>query len=669
MKFFLFILILIFSSQILFAQNARKHALLIGVSEYARGGDPDAEWWNLNAGNDVAAFKETLQNKFDFKPSEIRVLRTKRETTHQAILNALNNLIASVKTGDIVYLHYSGHGAQILDDNADEIDGLDESLVPSDYATRDDGSKNIRDDQIGKILNALRLKNPSSVTFTFDSCFSGTITRDGRFLSRGEKYRGKKPTLSAKLKTTAEDDSNGLLDKTAVGKNFVVISAARSDETAKETGDDAGNKIGALTYSIIRAFSEADSRATYRDVFERAQYFVSTKNPQQNPQIEGALDAVLLSGAANPTEPYVGVRLDENNNLILQAGSLHGMTKDSRFAVYPNGTKQTKGATALAEATIEETNATTSKLKIDAAILKKHKPETWQTARAFEVERAYAEADLKVALDKLGQTKPATELIADLKNFPLVRLTTEDDWDLKISVQNEEKVLFTRADSSTLAEIRLDENLSRNARLALEREARFRVVQSLENNSPDLNVELRVVPVAVEKNARGAVTKLTGDKKIAKSKTGKLQFSEGEYVALEVRNKGYLDAYITILDLTSDGKIGAMYPHPSVAMPDNKIPADGEWRRLPLPFVFKITPPAGTEIYKLIATRNPIDFSPLLDPQIVRDQTDARVRRALENPLGKILRAATLAQRSNVGNVAPPDWSAATVRFEVVSEN
>lgn len=666
MKFFLFSLILIFSAQISFAQAARKHALLIGVSEYARGGDADTEWWNLNTGNDVAALGETLRNKFGFKSSEIRVLRTKRETTRTAILTALNNLIAAVKPGDIVYLHYSGHGAQILDDNADEIDGLDESLVPSDYATRDDGAKNIRDDAIGKILNALRLKNPASVTFTFDSCFSGTITRDGRFLSRGEKYRGKKPTISSPAKTT--DDSNGLLDKAATGKNFVVISAARSDETAKEIGDDAGNKIGALTFSLIKAFGEAGKQTTYRDVFERARYFVSTRNPQQNPQIEGAIDSILLSGTANPSEPYVGVRLGEKNDLILQAGSLQGMTVGSRFALYPNGTKQTTGAAKLAEATIEETGAATSKLKIDAGDLKKHEPEIWQTARAFEVEHAYPDAGLKILLADFG--KDETELSEDLKNFALVAVTTKDDWDVKISARGASDLLrLERADGSTLAEIRRGENASRNARLALEREARFRAVQNLENNSPDLNVELRVVPIAVEKDARGAVVKITSDKKIVKNKNGNFQFSAGEYVALEVRNRGFLDAYITILDLTSDGRIGAMYPHPQVAMPDNKIPADGEWRRLPLPFVFRITPPAGTEIYKLIATREAVDFSPLLDARIVRDQQDERVKKALQNPLGKILRAATLAQRSDIGSAPPPDWSAATVQFEVVSGN
>lgn len=669
MKFLLLVLILVFSAQSFLAQSARKHALLIGVSEYARGGDADEEWWNLNTGNDVAALKETLQNKFGFKPGEIRILRTKRETTKSAILSALNNLVATVKAGDIVYLHYSGHGAQILDDNADEIDGLDESLVPSDYASRDDSTKNIRDDEIGKILNALRLKNPASVTFTFDSCFSGTITRDGRFLSRGEKYRGAKPKIPAKVKA-AKDDSTGLLDKNISAKNFVVISAARSDETAKETGDDAGNKIGALTFSLIKAFGEADSKTTYRDVFERTRYFVSTKNPLQNPQIEGAIDSIILSGAVNPPQPYVGVRLGEKGELILQAGSLHGMTTGSRFAVYPNGTKQSTGAASLAEATIEETGAATSKLKIDGEIFKKYNAEIWQTARAFEIEHVYTDANLKVAVSGIGKTATETELINDLKDFPLAVLTTKDDWDVKISGQaDNDFIRIERADGSTLAEIKRDENASRNTRIALEREARFRVVQSLENNSPDLNVELRVVPVTVEKDARGAVSKIVADKKIDRNKAGKFQFSAGEYVALEVRNKGYLDAYITILDLTSDGTIGAMYPHPQVAMPDNKIPADGEWRRLPLPFVFRITPPAGTEIYKLIATREPTDFSPLLDARIVRDQSNEKVKKALTNPLGKILRSATLLQRSNAGSAAPPDWSVATVAFEVVSGN
>ena len=83
-------------------------------------------------------------------------------------------LIKPTTKGDIVFFHYSGHGQQIPDDNGDEIDAYDESLVPSDYVSQKDGSKNIRDDEIGQLLDELKAKEPANVTISLDSCFSGT---------------------------------------------------------------------------------------------------------------------------------------------------------------------------------------------------------------------------------------------------------------------------------------------------------------------------------------------------------------------------------------------------------------------------------------------------------------------------------------------------------------
>ncbi len=634
-----------------FAQKIpRKYALLIGVSKYSRGIDEDEEWWNLNSKNDIEAIKQTLIRKFNFKQAEIKTLLTKQETTKKSILNGFRDLIAKVKAGDIVYLHYSGHGSQVLDDNGDELDGLDETLVPSDYQSRQDGSRNIRDDEIGKFLEELKAKNPSNVTFVVDSCFSGTITREGRQFVRGESYKGKTPKVNPKA---AADDSSGLLSTKSLGNNFVIISATRSDQTAKETDNDSTGKMGALTYSLIKAFNEATPKTTYQDVFERVQTIVSQRVDGQNPQIEGETGTILLQGNAIPSEPYILVTCDPKKNLILQAGSLQGMTKGSKFAIYPNGTKSQNSGKKITDAEIIQLNATTS-------ILKSNKPVSQLTTRAFETERNYSENLLKIAL---GEKVNSNEILSELQKISLVAITKKDDWDVRINQNEANKIFLERADGAILSELE-NVNSIQKIRMVLEREIRYRTIQTLENNSPDLKVDLRIVPVNVEQNERGLVNKIIGDKQISRNRNDILEIKEGDFVALEIRNTGNRDAWITILDLTSDGKINPMFPHPRVSVSDNKIIADGKWKRLPLPFVFRITPPFGREIYKVIATLEPTDFSPLLDEKIVRND-DERVRSATQTPLGKILRAATLATRSQIGNSAPPNWATAEVIFEV----
>lgn len=644
----------------------KKYALLIGVEGYKRGVNEDAEWWNLQTTADLTALKQTLIRKFGFAPTDIKTLNTKEATTHAAIVKAFRDLSAQVQTGDIVYLHYSGHGSQILDDNGDEIDGLDESIVPSDYVTRQDGAKNIRDDEIGKFLDELKAKNPASVTFTFDSCFSGTITRGGgRYAERGESYKGKKPKINPAAKA---NDGTGLLENGKLSNGFVVISATRSDQTAKECDDDKNGSMGALTYALVKAFSAATPRTTYEDLFESVQNTVGQRVQAQNPQIEGNIENALMRGIAIPSEPYINIAVDENKNAILQAGSLQGMTKGSRFALFPNGTKSSSEPSKFADAEIIELDATTSLLKITPLAGKKIDA-SLPTARAFETEHKYGDNSLKILLPQKDNFLRQAEIAADLQKFPLVVLTkSQNDWDVKIeSDAGGAKLSLVRADASKIGDVENNADAAKNVRGALEREVRFRTLRGLENTSPDVAIEMRLVPIVCETNMRGQCAKVTGDKETAKNENGQPILNEGDFFQIEFRNTGQIDAYVTALELSSDGKINPLFPHPRVTMPDNKIKADGQWKRIPSPFIFRVTPPFGKYIYKAIATREFADFSPLLDAQTaaVSRGDNERGGKESQTPLGKLLRSATTAQRSDLGGANPPNWATATINFEV----
>jgi hypothetical protein len=77
-----------------------------------------------------------------------------QQATRDGILDALRKLVSESQPGDVVVIHYSGHGDRLTDDNADELDGLDELLVPVDapYDTAGirsgsyRGERHIRDD-------------------------------------------------------------------------------------------------------------------------------------------------------------------------------------------------------------------------------------------------------------------------------------------------------------------------------------------------------------------------------------------------------------------------------------------------------------------------------------------------------------------------------------------
>jgi hypothetical protein len=82
------------------------------------------------------------------------------------VKQSLETTLRSLRSGDIFFLYYSGHGLQIPDLNGDEIDGKDEAIYIDEKTI-------ISDDQL-----SLLLQIPVSgvkIFLMFDCCHSGTI--------------------------------------------------------------------------------------------------------------------------------------------------------------------------------------------------------------------------------------------------------------------------------------------------------------------------------------------------------------------------------------------------------------------------------------------------------------------------------------------------------------
>jgi hypothetical protein len=69
--------------------------------------------------------------------------------TKDNMIAAYKKIVSECEAGDALFLHYSGHGAKIRDDDfGEEEDGYDESLVPLDYQKKG----MIRDDDLYEII-------------------------------------------------------------------------------------------------------------------------------------------------------------------------------------------------------------------------------------------------------------------------------------------------------------------------------------------------------------------------------------------------------------------------------------------------------------------------------------------------------------------------------------
>lgn len=278
-----------------------KRALLIGINKYQI---PGADL--RGCVNDVKDLSAALTEFHGFKKKDIAVLLD-GAATQKAMQAAITSLLRGAKKGDVLVLHYSGHGSNVPDDarNKDEADGRDEILCPTDL----NWDHPLRDDWLRKMFDTL----PAGVSFTtiMDCCHSGTNTRaiqppdvkvkqrylpspwglaaseSGRSLPRkvtGELRRSSRSTRKAK------DIVNAELPE-------VLITGCRDTQTSADAFIN-GRFNGALTFALVEAIRKSKGRLTYRELHDRASTVLKAKKFEQVPQLEGRtarFDAPLFS--------------------------------------------------------------------------------------------------------------------------------------------------------------------------------------------------------------------------------------------------------------------------------------------------------------------------------------------------------------------------------------
>ncbi len=91
----------------------------------------------------------------------------RQAATRSHVITEINAMAQASEPGDLVVLHYSGHGGQVPDESGDEADGLDETWCLYDGQ--------LIDDELQALLG--RFRAGVGVIVFSDSCHSGTVSR------------------------------------------------------------------------------------------------------------------------------------------------------------------------------------------------------------------------------------------------------------------------------------------------------------------------------------------------------------------------------------------------------------------------------------------------------------------------------------------------------------
>lgn len=276
-----------------------KRAVLIGINRYQVPGSD-----LRGCVNDVKNLKQALTTYYGFSAQDIISL-TDLQATKKAMQSAIKKLIVRGKKGDVLVLHYSGHGSNVPDDNGDEADYRDEILCPTDL----DWNDPLRDDWLRKILNKLR--SGMSLTVIMDCCHSGTNTRaitppdapiKERFLpcpldlmatESGRKLRGTHRGQLGKAPRGRKRKS----DIVHADIKEMLITGCRDTQTSADA-HIGGSFNGALTYYLVESIKEANGELTYRQLQQRTAAKLKGEEYDQIPQLEGqrtSFDRLFLS--------------------------------------------------------------------------------------------------------------------------------------------------------------------------------------------------------------------------------------------------------------------------------------------------------------------------------------------------------------------------------------
>lgn len=303
MKRILLLLILCIYSANIFAS---KRALVIGISEYR-----DTRWMKprVSAERDIFYVKEMLQ-KTGFGNTDITILRN-QQATKAAIVRAMKDLATISKPGDIVYIHFSGHGQLMTDVDGDEEPNIlgeqwDEAWIPYDASYKpdayDQGDLHLCDDEVGLLLSSIQKKvgTRGEVLVVIDACHSGDATREQEDTDMFYESIGDADSYANPLPVTRGTSSKFVIEpKTTreakakkMAEEWITISACKAYQVNSEMHDAQGLRIGMLTYGLYSMLSNL-SKMSNRDFEEYlTQWMAKNKHPQsvigQNPQVTGA---------------------------------------------------------------------------------------------------------------------------------------------------------------------------------------------------------------------------------------------------------------------------------------------------------------------------------------------------------------------------------------------
>jgi len=606
---------------------AEKWALLVGVNDYPNF---EAHFQLRGCENDVNLIKTVLTTRYGFSEANIQTLLSQNATKANIVTALQDWLVAQAQPGDTVVFYYSGHGVQVNDTNGDEDDGFDEALCPTDLnlnAARTEFQNILVDDELGALLDQVQTDN---VTIILDCCHSGTATKDlanvgmskSRVIDRDLVLVPTAPRPTAQ--TTGGSQRQGLsleVDKSG----HVVITGCQDHEVSQERvwySPEVGHfRSGVLTKNLVDELHQTPPFLTYADLMARVRQKIGT-GAVQTPQLHGDIERPIFSTrqveggveAVSATEkPYVRIENATDDRITINAGSLHGVTRGSVYAVYTPAEMRFSGTgfanIQVASVDLETSTAVGIGGRVDSIA---------PMCRAVETHHAFVQGNLYLYVT--ADAREVTEFGRALTVDNVVIVPREEQADFTVRLRRTLEGVnasLIAADGRTVSQAtgRTVSVVAANFQRIIAREVLIKLLRSIRNPNPPFGLK-----VWVDK----------GDNPV---------YPIGEVISMSFRAER--DCYLILLNVDSEGYVTMLFPNRYHL--DNEITA-GKTYTIPseeMKFKIRTHGPGGRELVMALATTkrlsHPIFNMQMAQAEIFADLSGAKLGTKLVRLVGESL--------------------------------
>jgi hypothetical protein len=580
LRIFLLLLIPCFA-QAQINTTTNYHALLIGISQYPN--TKPCAWPPLSGIATVDSMRSILVNK-GFPTNQISC---PSKATKTAISSAFETLTETVQRDAVVLIFFSMHGQQIPDDNGDEQDNMDESLIPYDcpmysitnsncpWPTDYKGDKHLRDDEIGVLLNKLRAKigSKGEVMVVMDGCHTGTGTRTISYSNS--------PKIVTNVEPVFQEGSSRHI-------NMAPIICFFAQLPSREVLD---NKF---SQAVCEALKAADKNTTYKSFFNAVTD--RSKSKFATPNYEDLYDLYekpLLGGELSGWKDRIAIKNWITGKVVkIGLGTLSNVFSGTEIEFFSDK----GGDTPIATGEVTKHSADEAEVTLNVEINLAGRAGVWGRIVKWRV--GDKPLLVKNALISPLYKNAIQKEVGNNANFKL----SPDTSNIQIIEKGHSIFIYRGRDSLTQFNTQniLQDFVTDDVIRFLLQYQRQVTLSELNYESPEVRVEWKIIPV-------GTDCKIKGQSFERKKGTELFVLQTNTHFGIEIKNISKKEIFFALLDFPStqhpDLANTILIPYAGTTATDFSLQPGATWQSKEC---WKTTPPYGIEKLKLITSTKPL---------------------------------------------------------------